>query len=283
MDPSLVQWLLNRAPLKAWTGEDKIPWNEPEFSRRMLEVHLDQSTGLASRPFAKIDRHVQFIHHGVLDARTSRILDLGCGPGLYAHRLVILGHEVAGIDFSPASTEYAKSQGGGNFTQDDLLQADFGEGHDLVTFLFGEPNTFSPSDLKVILGKAYLALKPGGKLLLEVTKSEAVRGMGDQGQSWAASEKGLFHPAPHFWLQESVWDDDAQAAKTRWHVLPEGGDPFSFGCTTQAWTEEQMRRALGESGFQEVSIYPSMTGKPDPECPEALAWLSVRPCDDGVS
>ena len=39
-----------------------------------------------------------------------KILDLGCGPGLYASRLARLGHRVTGIDFSPASIRYARQQ-----------------------------------------------------------------------------------------------------------------------------------------------------------------------------
>lgn len=35
------------------------------------------------------------------------MLDLGCGPGLYSHRLATLGHRVHGIDFGPASIAYA--------------------------------------------------------------------------------------------------------------------------------------------------------------------------------
>lgn len=283
MDGSLVQWLLKREPLRAWTGEDKIPWNDPGFSQRMLEVHLDQSTGLASRPFAKIDQHVQFIHQEVLQEKPSRILDLGRGPGFYAQRLTSLGHEVTGIDFSPASIDFARSHGGGRFVLDDLLTADYGEGWDLVSFLFGEPNTFAPKDLRKIIDRAWTALKPKGKLLLEVTRPEAVMAMGGQGPVWAASPGGLFHPGPHLWLQESVWDEDSEAAKTRWHVLPEEGEPFSFSCTTQSWAEDQLRRQLADSGFCEVRIYPSMTGEPDPECPEVMAWLALKPFDDGVS
>ncbi len=283
MDGSLVQWLLKREPLRAWKGEDKIPWNDPDFSQRMLEVHLDQSTGLASRPFAKIDQHVEFIHREVLLGKPSRILDLGCGPGFYAHRLTSLGHEVTGIDFSPASIEFARSHGGGRFMQDDLLTASYGEGWDLVTFLFGEPNTFAPSDLKLIVVKAHKALNPGGVLLMEVTKHEAVRAMGDQSPTWDASPGGLFHPGPHLWLQESRWDEGAQAAKSRWHIVAEGEAPNSFGCTTQSWTEEQMRDLLGQAGFQGIQIYPSMKGNHDPESPEAMAWLAAKPSDDGVS
>lgn len=283
MDQSFVSKLLSRSALKAWTQDDKIPWNEPDFSQRMLEVHLDQETGLASRPSAKIDLQCSFIHDRILGGRPSRILDLGCGPGLYSHRLSALGHSVRGIDFSPASIDYARSHGEGEFDLGDLLDAEFGDGFDLVTFLFGEPNTFSPSDLEAILAKASGALNPGGKILLEVTRPHVVRAMGRRGSTWFTSKGDLFHPGPHLLLQESGWDEGAKAAKTRWHIVPEQGEAFTFGSTTQRWSGAEMGRMLRRHGFMEVETFPSMTGEPDPDCPEATVWLGIKPSDGAAS
>ena len=96
--------IINRSPTpQPWDEGENIPWNDPEFSQRMLAEHLTQEHDAASRKFAKIDRHVQWIHKNVLGGKPARILDLGCGPGLYALRLARLGHQHTGIDFSPAS------------------------------------------------------------------------------------------------------------------------------------------------------------------------------------
>ena len=99
--------LINRIQVPApWSEGEKIPWDEPGFSERMLKEHLSQEHDAASRRFGKIDAHVDWIHHRLLSGRATRILDLGCGPGLYASRLARLGHECVGIDFSPASIAY---------------------------------------------------------------------------------------------------------------------------------------------------------------------------------
>ena len=89
---------------------EKIPWNDPVFSARMLREHLSQAHDAASRRFETIDKHVAWIHRTILAGRPAKILDLGCGPGLYASRLARLGHTCAGIDFSPASIAYAREQ-----------------------------------------------------------------------------------------------------------------------------------------------------------------------------
>ena len=97
--------LSRRLPPEPWSEGDNIPWSEPGFSRRMLREHLTQSHDLASRRREKIDAHVEWIHREVLAGSPARILDLACGPGLYASRLARLGHRCVGIDFSPASID----------------------------------------------------------------------------------------------------------------------------------------------------------------------------------
>ena len=90
----------------AWREGDNIPWSEPEFSARMLREHLTQDHDMASRRAELIDRHVAWIHQELLGGQPSRVLDLGCGPGLYSSRLARLGHTCTGVDYSPASIAY---------------------------------------------------------------------------------------------------------------------------------------------------------------------------------
>ncbi len=76
--------IVRRQPVaEPWVEGEKIPWHEPEFSRRMLAEHLTQSHDAASRRFDKIDSHVACINRELLKGTSTRVLDLGCGPGLY--------------------------------------------------------------------------------------------------------------------------------------------------------------------------------------------------------
>ena len=145
---------------RPWAEGEKIPWNDPDFSRRMLKEHLTQAHDAASRRTPTIKKHVNWIHHSVLGDRPSHILDLGCGPGLYSSRLAALGHTCHGIDFSPASISYAKKHAGKKcrFTQADVRTAEFGRGYDLAMFIYGEFNVFTKPDARGILKKAYEAL-----------------------------------------------------------------------------------------------------------------------------
>ena len=104
---------MDRDPPVPWSDGGKIPWSDPAFSARMLREHLLQVHDRASRRFETVDRHVQWIHQSLLGAGPGRVLDRGCGPGLYTSRLASRGHRCVGIDYSPASIEYARSQAEG--------------------------------------------------------------------------------------------------------------------------------------------------------------------------
>jgi SAM-dependent methyltransferase len=166
--------IVNRRPNPApWSEGDNIPWNDPDFSERMMAEHLSQEHDLASRRSATIDEHVDWIFEEILDGRPARVLDLGCGPGLYAHRLASLGCDCVGLDFSPASIRHAREAADSKglrcrFVHADVREEDFGAGFDLVMMIFGQLNVFPRDRAMRIMSKAHAALEPGGRLLLEM-------------------------------------------------------------------------------------------------------------------
>ncbi len=265
-DLTLMDVIKRRAVPEPWAEGEKIPWNEPEFSARMLKEHLTQAHDMASRRFERIDQHVDWIQRTLLAGKPSRILDLGCGPGLYASRLSRLGHQVVGIDFSPASIAYARQQAQAeglpvNYFQQDLRQADFGAGFELVMFIFGELNTFRPEEAKTIMLKAWGALAAGGRLLLEVSSFEGVRRIGQQPRAWYTSESGLWSESPHLCLSESFWDECQAAATERFYIIDgQSGSVNACAATQQAYTEAQLRSLLEGCGFGGITFYPSLGG-----------------------
>ena len=190
--------IVSRRPTaEPWVEGEKIPWHDPEFSRRMLTEHLTQRHDAASRRSDKIDSQVAWIHRELLKGMPTRVLDLGCGPGLYTSRLAILGHECVGVDISPASVAHAKAQAKEHglrcsYLLQDMRNADYGRGYGLVMLIFGEFNVFRPSDARTILEKAHAALSPGGVLLLEPHTFAAVREMGERDAHWYSADSGVF-------------------------------------------------------------------------------------------
>lgn len=269
-----------------WTEGEKIPWNEPSFSARMLKEHLSQQHDAASRRSEKIDKHIGWIHNVVLEQKQVKVLDLGCGPGLYTQRLTKLGHECVGIDYSPASIAYAaaneadheeQDQGRSTYVLQDIRKADYGSGYGLVMLIFGEFNVFSPEDAQTILCKAYTALDPGGFLLIEPQTENSIFNEGNAPRSWYSSPSGLFSDKPHICLTENFWDEASKTASIRYWIINAATNQVArYASSTQAYTQENLQSMLEACGFSQISFYPSLTGQIDDEQPGLFVVTARR-------
>jgi SAM-dependent methyltransferase len=263
---NLIDLIKRQPEPKPWAEGEKIPWDDPGFSERMLQEHLTDRHDAASRRASIIDRHVNWIHTEVLQQKPSHVLDLGCGPGLYTSRLAQHGHECFGIDFGPASIDYAQGQAQKHglscqYHLGDIRQVDYGERFDLVMLIFGEFNVFHPDDAALILHKSRNALRPGGQLLLEVHTFDAVERIGTASSNWRTVESGLFSPKPHLLLQESFWDDDQRAATTRYYVVDaETATVDRYAASVQAYTDDDYQSLITSAGFASPRTVPSLSG-----------------------
>jgi SAM-dependent methyltransferase len=260
--------LVHRASRPApWAEGDNIPWDDPEFSERMLAEHLSQDHDLASRRAASIDNHVEWIISSVLGGRPGRVLDLGCGPGFYSSRLANNGCECVGIDFSPASIRYARETAASDravcrYVHGDLREEDFGSGFDLVMLIYGQFNVFPRTAASRILKKVSAALAPGGRLLLELQSAEQIEAGGSTEPSWYSTASGLFSDRPHIVLQESFWSDGVSASTIRFMVIDAGrGAVSSYALSNEAYSDSELDAVLVGAGFEAIERFPSLSGR----------------------
>jgi len=153
-------------------------WTDPHVSNAMLEYHLDDAHGLASRPKAQIAEICRNLNRR-LPLAGAHVLDLGCGPGLYAGHYLAFGAQVTGIDFSPASVAYARAAlPDAEIHQANYVDCDLGEGRfDLICLVYGDVCALSPDQRHHLFGKVHAALKPKGRFVLDafpVTQFEDV-------------------------------------------------------------------------------------------------------------
>jgi SAM-dependent methyltransferase len=273
--------LIDREQITCGSQGGKIPWDDPGFSARMLREHLSQEHDRASRRLESIDRHVSWLHETVCGGSPARVLDLGCGPGLYSARLAGLGHRCVGIDFSPASIAHARAEAECEslrctYHLRDLRAADLGTGFGLALLTFGEFNTFPPSDARLLLDRARRALLPGAALVLEVHSEELVRSVGEGIPSWYTAAQSVFSDEPHLCLRECFWIPQDRVAVERYFVVSlDSGDVATYVSTTQAYSDQQYTAVLRETGFADITRYASLSGD-RPEAEPGLFVLVAR-------
>jgi len=201
---------------------------------------------------------------------------------LYTSRLAKLGHACTGVDFSPASIEHAsqvaqKTHLNCSFQLMDIRAAGFGSSYDLVMFIYGEFNVFTPQDARQILKKAHAAIQPGGSFLLEVHPYDVIHRIGNQPASWYSTDSGLFSDRSHLCLQENFWDAIRSIATQRYFIVDaQTSQVTRHAASMQAYTEDQYRNLLEESGFQDIKFFPSLTGEIDPSQPDLFAILAHK-------
>lgn len=232
--------------------EDKIPWDEPDFSQRMLENHLSQDHDWASRRQSVIEQQVTWISRQL--AAGARVLDLGCGPGLYTNPLTRLGFTCTGVDFSPASINWAKKQAHDagleiNYVRQDVRHYSPEESFDFIMMTFGELNVFSAADARALIANCARWLTPGGKLLVEVHTFAEVKRQGMASPDWQRCPQGLFIASPHLLLTEHDWNEETQTCSTRFWAIDENSNTTRFGSQMTAWHDEEYLHLLSDNGF----------------------------------
>ena len=59
-------------------------WDDPHISKQMLAAHLDEGFDSATRKMDFVRESAGWIASLLPPERYRRLLDLGCGPGIYA-------------------------------------------------------------------------------------------------------------------------------------------------------------------------------------------------------
>ena len=84
-------------------------WDDEHISQSMLQAHLAPEFEGASRTWSFMDDSAAWIALRMPPKAYPHLLDVGCGPGLYAERFARAGYEVTGVDISGRSLAYAQA------------------------------------------------------------------------------------------------------------------------------------------------------------------------------
>jgi len=270
-------------PPPLWQNGGNLPWNDPDFSARMLREHLDESHGAATRQAAERTVQLDWLWERLALSMGGRVLDLTCGPGLYATALARRGARVTGVDFSPASIAYARQlaldEGVGDlctFVEADVRAWEPEPGaFDAAIFLYGQLAVFPRHEAVTLLHKAAAALRPGGRLCVELLNPARV----DKQDSswWFTDDTGLWGGRPFLHLGERRWNAAERASIERYFILHlESGAMDEITLCDQTYEVDEMAAMMRAAGFAKVTSYSGWDGLPLYDAGEWEVYLAER-------
>ena len=261
---------LQEPPAPFSPGEPHF-WTDPHIARQMLAGHLDPETDAASRRPETIQRAVEWMVKTLQLEPGNRVLDLGCGPGLYASRLADAGLQVIGVDFSQNSIEYARQQRPEieylcqNYL-DLLVEGKF----DLVLLIFGDFCVLSPEQRARLLANVKGLLKPGGSFVLDVT-TPALHQRNGLKNGWYAAPGGFWKLGPHLVLEQGfAYPEDLFL--DQYIVIEDNGKVSVYRNWFQDYTPARIRQEMESQSFRVDSLWGDLCGTP---LADESDWIGV--------
>lgn len=103
----------------------------------------------------------------------DRVLDLACGSGEHAVRLASRGLDVLGVDIAPSLIDHCRQNAAdqtfqARFEVGDMRELAYQREFDALLLLSGSFGFFDDATNREVLGRMARALKPGGRILIDV-------------------------------------------------------------------------------------------------------------------
>ncbi|NOR18059.1 methyltransferase domain-containing protein [candidate division WOR-3 bacterium] len=240
-------------------------WDDPYISEQMLKAHLDPDRDLASRKHETIDKSVGWIIKKSALQKGDKILDLGCGPGLYCTRFAERGLTVTGIDYSKRSIQHAKEYATSKklkieYIYKDYLTIDYNNIFDIVTLIYCDFGVLSDQYRDLLLCKIYKSMKPGAYFVFDVCTPKYHDSVKEE-RTWKYEEKGFWKPIPYLLLTEKIKYPKQGVLLTQYFVLDNNSNLDIYRIWDHAYTKDFISKVLSNAGFNDIQFYGDLMGK----------------------
>lgn len=270
--------LLNTVP-ELYAPSSAPFWDDEYISKQLLAAHLDANTDAASRKPEFIRASADWIA-SLYGARGRSLIDLGCGPGLYAERLHLSGFNVTGIDLSANSIAYARARAketGMDITYrvQNYLTLDESEKYDMATLIYCDFGVLSPADRARLLKNVYAALKAGGHLILDA-HSEGYLSYYKPGREAYYQRGGLWSERDHLCVETRVYYPETRNTLDR-YVVVTSEKCECYNIWNQIYSKETLMDELARAGFMPVACFDDIAGTPYTGSAENICALVEKP------
>jgi SAM-dependent methyltransferase len=275
--PSALERALGRP--EPFEPHDAPFWNDPYIGAQMLAAHLDPGTDAASRRPATIERQVDQLIGALGLRRGDRLLDLGCGPGLYAEAFARRGISVCGIDFSPVAIGHARASARasgleieyrlGDYTTDEL-----GRPYEAAAMIYLDFGVLADAPRDRLLAAVAEALIPGGAFAFDVNAPGWAR-VRDGGITVTRHEHGFWRPEPHL-VVETTYRYGSHLDLTQYAVIDADGQITTYRVWDRAYSVTELRRLLSRHGLQVESIWSDLDRQPWRRSSDVVAVVARR-------
>ena len=277
----MISQLIELQPKPApFTPGEALFWDDAHISSQMLEAHLNPDIDAASRRLETIDRSVNWLIETLGLKPGVSILDLGCGPGLYASRFARAGLQVTGVDASRRSMEYAINDASENrlnihFRYQNYLELDDENQYQAAFLIYGDLCPLNPEARSRLLMNIHRALQPGGNFVLDVSTREHRKRYGNK-NGWYALESGFWKPGPHLVLEQGFDYPEQSIWLDQYIVIEADGAVSVYRNWFQDYTSESITAELAQAGFSVESLWGDLTGTPYTPDSEWIGLVTSR-------
>jgi SAM-dependent methyltransferase len=266
-------------PFSVYTANEL--WTDKHTSEQMLAFHLNGDVDVSSRRTSFINKSVSWMKEHFELSEDSRVIDFGCGPGLYTSRFARLGAEVHGIDFSSRSIKYARESAKQEDLEVTYIEADYLDHQpqgrfDLVTMIMCDFCALSPTQRAAILTKFKGLLSDQGRIVLDVY---SLRSFADkrEGSIFEKNQlNGFWSADPYFGFVTSFKYDDEKVGLDKYTIV-EKRRQWKIYNWLQYFTPESLEQEAQASGLEVDELYGDVAGSPySPDATE-FAVVMKRP------
>ena len=243
--------------IKLFQRSNETIWTDGHICKTLLEAHLDESHDAATRKPETRIKTVNWINQSIKP--NSKIIDFGCGPGLYSYELGKLGHNVLGIDFNKASYDYANNNktinGLVEYKHCNYIKDEIAGKYNVAIMIYCDFGALIPNEQIILLQNIKNLLEDDGIWIFDIFGTTVMEKIQEK-RNWEVSQGNDFwSKEPYFLMEEIKIFKNENTIGTRYYLVDQkAGKIKEYIMWDQYYTENTIQKLMFENGFEVVEI-----------------------------